>query len=201
MIVEKWALAAEGGEISAPQAALSMEQHMVDAFREHAYREYPGLAERWVYSEFAMDSACTVTLFFCALVHILYDAVASRLRVRGYQGDNVSTAEAQGVLHAWAIATHGERTAGQTGALGIDGHALGGLNSNLMSVNAPIWRDRMRLVLCNPAHGASSLVTFPLGNGQAEVVVPVRYNALTQHWYARFILGTDATTARKVGLE
>ena len=198
MEVEEWARTA-GGASGLVVADLSKEAHIVSAFQVYMTDQHALLDGEWQYSEWAMDSACTITLFVCQYMCLLANKRESMLRVKGFQGSEVSTAEAHGVLHGWAVATHGERTEAQSGTISIDGHALDTLNSNLMSMNAPIWRDKMRLLLCNPAHGASALATYPVAAGQVEVVIPVRFNATVNHWYARIVVGRSAPIAEKVG--
>ena len=148
--------------------------------------------------EKAVDSACTVLLEPTNMLDFLVSREASELMVRGYKGADVSKALGQGGLHMWCIATHGERPPGFSGYYWASvAYCMDQLNSALFSLNPPIWRDKMRLVLCHPTDGASALVRF--GGGDATWM-PIRFSDLTAHWYVRTVVGRTEAVTRRVGL-
>ena len=130
------------------------------AFRK-AYQAHEPIFIMRQIVEKAVDSACTVLLEPTNMLDFLVSREASELMVRGYKGADVSKALGQGGLHMWCIATHGERPPGFSGYYWASvAYCMDQLNSALFSLNPPIWRDKMRLVLCHPTDGASALVRF-----------------------------------------
>jgi hypothetical protein len=179
-------------------AGISGQQCMVDEFVAQMEEVCPGLIDKCRHMVFAVDTGCTVTLIQCALECMLSDKCASGLRVQGFKGAQASRASSCGRVHFWAVGTHGERPADHTGAYSVKAHAMPGLNSNLLSLNAPIMEDRVRLMLMSPEHGSSTMVRFPVG-GEGTVTMPVRYNAVSRHWVLSVWAAKDPADAENCG--
>ena len=154
--------------------------------------------EEVMIGEPAVDTACTAMIFSKAYRRYLHGAQASQLKVRGFSGSSLASADAVGNLHGWVVSSHGERPPGFDGSYTIsDVHCMEGndLNSSLFSLNGPIHNEGMKLVLSDPTDTASALVGFA-----NKTWAPIRFSVKSQHWFMRVVVGLNAATVREVGL-
>ena len=173
---------------------LSGDQHIVDGFLKDLETRRPELCKNAKYVEFAVDSAATIMLGVLWLAAFLVLSTISKVVVRGFKGAGLSKATIVGTLSFHAIATHDERPEDVDGAYEFKVHLMPNLNSNLFSINAPIWEDRLRLSLMRPDEGTSMICRFDVGDNLI-LALPIRYSMVSRHWYIRGFVAIDPAEA------